>query len=81
MDLWCFLSNNVRKCNTRQNTLNLVSHVDYIEQQDIDEHETNKLVNTYKDIFQGLGKIKANGKIYIEKTVQAVIDSPWCNGK
>ena len=35
-----------------------------------------EMVNTYEDVFTGLGLIKSNAKIHIDKTVTPVVDPP-----
>ena len=56
--------------------LGLLTRVDSSNQERTDNSDANQLVNTYHDVFKGLGLIKANAHIYVDENVTPCIDPP-----
>ena len=61
--------------------LGLIAWIDDVKIQDADvnrnnNHKSEQLVSIFKDVFSGLGLIKSNAVIHIDKTVNPVIDPP-----
>ena len=57
-------------------TLNLIARIDEISTSAATENNTHELVNTYSDVFKGLGLIKANAQIHIDHNVPPIADPP-----
>ena len=56
--------------------LNMIARIGSVDKSGCNKQKANKMVNIYKDVFEGLGKIKVGAKIYVDETVEPVIDPP-----
>ena len=57
--------------------LKLIERIDALDEEDISlSKDADNLVNTYADVFKGLGTIMVNAKIHIDKTITPIVDPP-----